>query len=84
MLMEKILIIGASGQIGTELVMELRKMYGNHMIIASDIKESSQEVMSSGPFESLDIMNEELLRKIVKKKINMNILIIDMNNYYKF
>ena len=67
MLMEKILIIGASGQIGTELVMELRKMYGNDMIIASDIKESSQEVMSSGPFESLDVMNEELLRKIVKK-----------------
>ena len=67
MLMEKILIIGASGQIGTELVMELRKMHGNDMIIASDIKESSQEVMSSGPFESLDVMNEELLRKIVKK-----------------
>ncbi len=67
MLMEKILIIGASGQIGTELVMELRKMYGNDMIIASDIKDSSQEVMSSGPFENLDVMNEELLRKIVKK-----------------
>ena len=65
--MEKILIIGASGQIGTELVMELRKMHGNDMIIASDIKDSSQEVMSSGPFESLDVMNEELLRKIVKK-----------------
>ena len=64
---EKILIIGSSGQIGTELVMELRKMYGNQNVIASDIKNSSKQVMQSGPFETLDIMDEELLRKIVKK-----------------
>lgn len=64
---EKILIIGSSGQIGTELVMELRKMYGNQNVIASDIKNSSKHVMQSGPFETLDIMDEELLRKIVKK-----------------
>ena len=64
---EKILIIGSSGQIGTELVMELRKMYGDQNVIASDIKDSSKQVMRSGPFETLDIMDEELLRKIVKK-----------------
>ena len=64
---EKILIIGSSGQIGTELVMELRKIYGNQNVIASDIKNSSKQVMQSGPFETLDIMDEELLRKIVKK-----------------
>ena len=34
---ERILIIGSSGQIGTELVMELRRMYGNENVIASDI-----------------------------------------------
>ena len=64
---ERILIIGSSGQIGTELVMELRKMYGNENVIASDIRPSCKEVMESGPFEELDIMNQELLISIVKK-----------------
>ena len=63
---EKILIIGSSGQIGTELVISLRKIYGNENVIASDIRPSSTEVMHSGPFEELDVMNEDLLRKIVK------------------
>ncbi len=63
---EKILIIGSSGQIGTELVISLRKIYGNENVIASDIRPSSTEVMHSGPFEELDVMNEGLLRKIVK------------------
>jgi len=64
---ERILIIGSSGQIGTELVMELRKMYGDENVIASDIRPSSEQVMQSGPFEILDIMDEKLLRSIVKK-----------------
>ena len=64
---DRILIIGSSGQIGTSLVMNLRKIYGNNNVIASDIRPSSNEVMESGPFEELDILNEQLLRKIVKK-----------------
>ncbi len=64
---ERILVIGSSGQIGTELVMELREIYGNDNVIASDIRSSSDEVMNSGSFETLDIMNEQLLREIVKK-----------------
>jgi len=64
---ERILIIGSSGQIGTELVMELRSMHGNNNVIASDIRPSSEQVMQSGPFETLDIMDEQLLRDIVKK-----------------
>lgn len=64
---ERILIIGSSGQIGTELVMELRKMYGNENVVASDIRDSSEQVMNSGPFETLDIMDASLLREIVKK-----------------
>ena len=64
---DRILIIGSSGQIGTELVMELRKMYGNENVIASDIRPSCKEVMESGPFEELDIMNQALLISIVKK-----------------
>ena len=64
---ERILIIGSSGQIGTELVISLRKMYGNENVIASDIRSSNIEVMNSGPFEELNIMNDDLLRKIVKR-----------------
>ena len=64
---ERILIIGSSGQIGTELVIELRKKYGDENVIASDIKSSCNEIMNSGPFEELNIMNEGLLREIVKK-----------------
>ena len=64
---EKILIIGSSGQIGTELIIELRKIHGNENVIASDIKTSSEEVMNSGPFEYLDVMDERLLRDIVKR-----------------
>jgi len=64
---ERVLIIGSSGQIGTELVIELRNIYGNDNVVASDIRLSSIEVMESGPFEKLDIMDEKLLRSIVKK-----------------
>jgi len=62
---ETILVIGSSGQIGTELVEELRKMYGNDKVVASDIKTPQQE--QSGPFEILDILNKEQLLAIVKK-----------------
>jgi len=62
-----ILIIGSSGQIGTELVMELRKMYGNNNVVASDIRPSTDEVMNSGPFEELDILNKKRLREIVRQ-----------------
>ena len=61
-----VLVIGSSGQIGTELVMELRKIYGDGNVIASDIRLSSEKVMHSGPFEELDILNESRLREVVK------------------
>lgn len=64
---DNILVIGASGQIGTELVMNLREMYGSAHVIASDIKSAAEEVMNSGPFEQLDIMDEARLHEIVDK-----------------
>lgn len=64
---DTILVIGSSGQIGTELVMKLREMYGSNHVVASDIRPSSQEVMQSGSFEELDIMDEVSLHEIVKK-----------------
>ncbi len=58
---KSILVIGSSGQIGTELVQELRKIYGNSHVIASDIKKPQLE--QSGPFEELDILNKTLVNE---------------------
>jgi nucleoside-diphosphate-sugar epimerase len=62
---KRILIIGASGQIGSELTMYLRSMYGNHKVVASDIREADIEVMESGPFEILDAMDYDAIQDIV-------------------
>ncbi len=64
--MDKILIIGAGGQLGTELTTKLRDKYGSENVIASDIKEPkgySQE----GPFEVLNIMDKEAFLSLLKK-----------------
>ncbi|WP_047246617.1 NAD-dependent epimerase/dehydratase family protein [Maribacter thermophilus] len=64
--MEKyILIIGACGQIGTELTMTLRKKYGNDYVIASDIREGNETLMNSGPFEILDATDSNALEEII-------------------
>lgn len=54
---EKILIIGASGQLGTELVEALRNIYGASSVVASDIRKSDNPVFETGPFETLDILD---------------------------
>lgn len=61
----KILIIGACGQIGTELTMALRTQYGNDNVIASDIREGNQELMQSGPFEIADATNFNQIEDLV-------------------
>jgi len=66
-LKEVILVIGSSGQIGTELVMQLRGMYGNDNVVASDIRLSSDEVIQSGPFQELDVMDVKHLHEIVRQ-----------------
>ena len=63
----KILIIGACGQIGSELTLKLRSIYGNDNVIASDIREGNESLMSSGPFEILNAMHYEEVESIVKK-----------------
>ena len=71
--MRKILVTGALGQIGSELTMGLRKIYGNENVVASSrrVKEGHEELMESGTFEVLDITNGEKVAEIVKKhKIN--------------
>jgi len=64
---QPILIIGSSGQIGTELVLKLRQIYGNANVIASDIRKGNYEVMESGPFEFLDVTNKNDILDVVKK-----------------
>ena len=65
--MSKILIIGSCGQIGIELVLELRKIYGNQNVIASNIKEEYPISIAGGPYYQLDIMNVQKLKAIVKE-----------------
>lgn len=64
---ENILVIGACGQLGTELVEELRKMYGDAHVIASDIRQSEHDVFKQGPFENLDILDKSRLSEILSK-----------------
>ena len=61
MVKEKILVIGASGQIGVELTLALRKIYGNANVIASDLREQNALLEGTGPYVSLDVMNKEML-----------------------
>lgn len=58
---EKILVIGASGQIGVELTLALRKLYGNANVVASDLREENPLLTGTGPYVSLDVMNKEML-----------------------
>jgi nucleoside-diphosphate-sugar epimerase len=62
---KSILIIGACGQIGTELTLALREKHGIENVIASDIREGSADLMASGPFEILDATNYEALENVV-------------------
>jgi nucleoside-diphosphate-sugar epimerase len=61
MIKEKILVIGASGQIGVELTLALRKIYGSHNVIASDLREENELLKGTGPYVSIDVMNREML-----------------------
>ena len=64
---ETILIIGACGQIGSELTQKLREIYGNDNIVASDIRDGKEDLMNSGPFEILDATDKERILKVVQK-----------------
>jgi len=65
--MKNILITGASGQIGSDLTIELRRLFGNDHVIASDIKPGTPEIMQGGPFETLDVMDKKRIVEVVDK-----------------
>jgi nucleoside-diphosphate-sugar epimerase len=67
---EKILVIGASGQIGVELTQALRKIYGSSNVIASDLREENELLHGTGPYVSLDVMNNEMLHvQVIRQNV---------------
>lgn len=66
--MKKILVTGATGQIGSELTIELRNKYGKDNVIAAGHKRKpTGKLLDSGPFEHIDATDKENIAKIVKK-----------------
>ncbi len=65
--MKKILVTGALGQIGSELLVKLRENYGADHVIATDLKSSAHEITRSGPFELLDVTNDKAMFEIAKR-----------------
>ncbi|UYW01142.1 L-threonine 3-dehydrogenase [Flavobacterium agricola] len=63
----KILIIGACGQIGSELTAKLREIYGLNNVIASDIRKGEQKVFETGPFEQIDAMDFNQVASVIEK-----------------
>jgi nucleoside-diphosphate-sugar epimerase len=63
----KILIIGACGQIGTELTHQLRTIYGNENVIASDIRKLNNDVVNNGIFEVLNALDFNQIEHIIEK-----------------
>lgn len=58
---ERILIIGAAGQIGSEMTLELRNIYGAEQVYATDVKMASRDVVKGGPFQILDVLDDKML-----------------------
>jgi nucleoside-diphosphate-sugar epimerase len=63
----KFLVIGACGQIGSELVRTLRNKHGGANVVAADLRTPEGELFDGGPFEALDIMDAKALKDIVTK-----------------
>ncbi|WHX38614.1 L-threonine 3-dehydrogenase [Mesobacillus sp. AQ2] len=65
--MKKILITGALGQIGSELTVKLRDIYGQDNVIATDIRQTNSEAAVNGPFEILDVMDANRMAELAKE-----------------
>ncbi|MCC7029628.1 MAG: NAD-dependent epimerase, partial [Chitinophagaceae bacterium] len=64
---DKILVIGACGQIGVELTAALRVIFGNEQVVASDLRDEHPLLKGTGPYVSCDVMNKERLLAIIKE-----------------
>lgn len=66
-MIEKILVLGSNGQIGTELVTALRKTYSENNVIACDIRRPDYDIKNSGPFEFVNVLEKDTLNDIFQK-----------------
>lgn len=66
--MEKMLIIGACGQIGVELTLALRNVYGSSNVIASDIRDEHELLKGTGPYIVLNAMDAQAIHATIKKE----------------
>lgn len=65
---DTVLVIGACGQLGSELTLELRNMYGGQNVIAADIAPPKQtDLLESGPFEKVDVLDTKILADLASK-----------------
>ena len=64
---DTILVIGSNGQIGTELVTELRKINGENNVVACDIRRPDYDIKNSGPFEFVNVLDKDNLKAIFNK-----------------
>ena len=62
----RILIIGAGGQLGSELAAGLRQVYDTDQVVTADIK-NVQGKLQEGPFEMFDVLNKEKLTDVIRK-----------------
>ena len=66
--MRKILVTGSLGQIGSELIVHLRKLYGDSNVVATDVvKKDIPKVIDAGPFELLDVLDAKKTVELCKK-----------------
>ena len=63
--MKKTLVIGACGQIGTELVLSLREKFGNEAVIAADLKSEPNSASADGPYVEMNILEKENVRAYI-------------------
>src|SRR5690554_53933 len=66
--MKKVLVIGAGGQIGTELVLLLEKKFGKEAVVASDIKDQAPYALKESKYLSLNVLDNERLTAVVKEE----------------
>src|SRR5690606_35709922 len=61
-----ILVVGAAGQIGTELVVALREQFGTDRVVASDLNPEPTDALANGPYESINVLDKDRLLEVVK------------------
>lgn len=64
--MKKILVIGACGQIGTELVLALRERFGKENVVASDVKDKCPDHLSNGPYKQIDALDRAAVQSFIR------------------